>query len=48
MGTVLQLETERDHSLDSFTMDRYSSIAKYKTAYHSFKLPVSLALHMVS
>lgn len=47
MGTVLQLETQRDKSLNQFTMDRYVSIAKYKTAYHSFKLPVSLALYMV-
>jgi len=30
----------------SFSMDRYSAIVKWKTAYYSFYLPVALALHM--
>ncbi|KAL5006924.1 hypothetical protein ScPMuIL_015730 [Solemya velum] len=29
-----------------FTMDRYSAIVKWKTAYYSFYFPVALALHM--
>jgi hypothetical protein len=33
--------------LEKFTMDRYSSIVKYKTAYYSFHLPVALAMYMV-
>ncbi|KAF2896874.1 hypothetical protein ILUMI_09302 [Ignelater luminosus] len=32
--------------LDSFTMNRYSAIVKYKTAYYSFQLPVALAMYM--
>ncbi|RZF40603.1 hypothetical protein LSTR_LSTR007486 [Laodelphax striatellus] len=46
MGMVLELETQTDFMLNQFTMDRYSSIAKYKTAYHSFKNYVSLGLYM--
>jgi hypothetical protein len=33
--------------LEKFTMDRYNSIVKYKTAYYSFHLPVALAMYMV-
>jgi len=32
--------------LEAFTMDRYSMIVEYKTAYYSFYLPVALALHI--
>lgn len=32
--------------LEKFTMDRYNSIVKYKTAYYSFHLPVALAMYM--
>ena len=31
--------------LDSFSMDKYRFIVRYKTAYYSFYLPVALALH---
>jgi len=34
------------HSLDSFNMDRYTAIVKYKTSYYSFYLPVALAMNM--
>ena len=34
------------HSLDSFNMDRYTAIVKYKTSYYSFYLPVVLAMNM--
>ncbi|XP_041365410.1 farnesyl pyrophosphate synthase-like [Gigantopelta aegis] len=30
----------------SFTMDKYSGIVKWKTAFYSFYLPVALAMHM--
>ncbi|XP_047535872.1 uncharacterized protein LOC125070186 [Vanessa atalanta] len=33
---------KNDYSL--FTLERYSSIVKYKTAYYTYKLPVSLGL----
>uniref|UniRef100_A0A8D8LCM0 Farnesyl pyrophosphate synthase n=2 Tax=Cacopsylla melanoneura TaxID=428564 RepID=A0A8D8LCM0_9HEMI len=46
MGKVLQNQTECDKNYDNFTMDRYAQIVKYGTAYHFFKLPVSLALYM--
>jgi hypothetical protein len=32
---------------EKFTMDRYNSIVKYKTAYYSFILPVALGMYMV-
>lgn len=32
--------------LDQFTMDKYISICKYKTAYYTFQMPVGLALLM--
>jgi len=35
-------------NLDLFTMDRYNSIVKYKTAYYTFVLPVTVAMHLVS
>lgn len=35
-----------DHvDLDNFSMDKYTFIVIYKTAYYSFYLPVALALH---
>lgn len=35
-------------NLSLFTMDRYNSIVKYKTAYYSFVMPVTLAMYFVS
>ncbi|RYP64781.1 hypothetical protein DL769_006526 [Monosporascus sp. CRB-8-3] len=34
-------------NLDNFSMEKYSFIVIYKTAYYSFYLPVALALHML-
>ena len=36
----------QEGSLDSFTMDRYTAIVKYKTSFYSFYLPVSFAMNM--
>ncbi|XP_033215696.1 farnesyl pyrophosphate synthase isoform X2 [Belonocnema kinseyi] len=33
-------------NLSLFTMDRYNAIVKYKTAYYSFVLPVTLAMYL--
>ncbi|XP_051158413.1 farnesyl pyrophosphate synthase-like [Leptopilina boulardi] len=32
--------------LNLFTMDRYNAIVNYKTAYYSFVMPVTLAMHL--
>lgn len=37
---------DKQFSLDLFTEEKYKSIVKYKTAYYSFYLPVSLGLHI--
>ncbi|XP_015189997.1 PREDICTED: farnesyl pyrophosphate synthase isoform X2 [Polistes dominula] len=34
-------------NLNLFTMDRYNSIVKYKTAYYSFVLPIKAAMYFV-
>jgi hypothetical protein len=47
MGQVMDTETRADKSLQQFTMERYKLITKYRTAYHTFQTPVSLALYMV-
>lgn len=44
---VITADSVKDTKLDKFTMDRYSAIVKYKTAYYSFQLPVALAMYMV-
>ncbi|XP_063241368.1 farnesyl pyrophosphate synthase-like isoform X2 [Bacillus rossius redtenbacheri] len=46
MGQVLDIQTRADKSLQQFTMERYKAITKYKTVYHTFQMPVSLALYM--
>ncbi|PNF19861.1 Farnesyl pyrophosphate synthase [Cryptotermes secundus] len=46
MGQVMDTETRADRSLQQFTMERYRTITKYRTAYHTFQMPVSLALYM--
>ena len=38
---------DNDFSLDTFTPEKYKSIVKYKTAYYSFYLPVSLGMYVV-
>ncbi|XP_043686835.1 farnesyl pyrophosphate synthase isoform X2 [Vespula pensylvanica] len=35
-------------NLDLFTMDRYNSIIKHKTAYYAFVLPVKIAMYIVN
>ncbi|XP_012233768.1 farnesyl pyrophosphate synthase isoform X2 [Linepithema humile] len=49
MGQALDLLSTnfgKKLNLDLFTMDRYNSIVKYKTAYYSFILPVTAAMHL--
>ncbi|KAJ9595695.1 hypothetical protein L9F63_013108, partial [Diploptera punctata] len=46
LGQVMDTETRADRSLQQFTMERYKTITKYKTAYHTFQMPIALALHM--
>lgn len=51
MGQCLDLQSTNENNrpdLSKFTMSRYSSIVKYKTAYYSFQLPVALAMYMVN
>ncbi|KAI5799288.1 ERG20 farnesyl diphosphate synthase [Peziza echinospora] len=48
LGQLLDLITapEDKVNLDNFSLDKYSFIVIFKTAYYSFYLPVALALHM--
>ncbi|KAG7152108.1 Farnesyl pyrophosphate synthase like protein [Verticillium longisporum] len=50
MGQLCDLLTapEDKVNLDNFSMDKYSFIVIYKTAYYSFYLPVALALHCLN
>lgn len=47
LGQLCDLLTapEEKVDLDNFSMDKYTFIVTYKTAYYSFYLPVALALH---
>jgi len=36
----------QEDSLESFTMERYTAIVKYKTSFYSFYLPVAMAMNM--
>jgi farnesyl diphosphate synthase len=47
LGQACDLLTapENHVDLDNFSMDKYTFIVIYKTAYYSFYLPVALALH---
>lgn len=49
MGQTLDLLTSPDDNVDfsRFSIKRYNSIVKYKTAFYSFYLPVALAMYMV-
>ncbi|CAG9764136.1 unnamed protein product [Ceutorhynchus assimilis] len=40
------LDQDGKPKLDMFTMSRYSSIVKYKTAYYTFHAPVALAMQL--
>lgn len=49
MGVSLELlatQFGKKAVFEKFTMDRYNSIVKYKTAYYSFILPVALSMCM--
>jgi farnesyl diphosphate synthase len=49
LGQLLDLTSQRqDHQIDlsRFTIQRYMSIVKYKTAFYSFYLPVALGMIM--
>lgn len=51
MGQTLDLlstQFGQKPKLELFTMDQYNAIVKYKTAYYSFVMPVSLAMYFVS
>ncbi|KAL1990010.1 hypothetical protein VTN49DRAFT_7207 [Thermomyces lanuginosus] len=47
LGQLCDLITAPEDKVDlgNFSMDKYTFIVKYKTAYYSFYLPVALALH---
>jgi farnesyl diphosphate synthase len=45
IGQSLDLQTA-NKTVDAFTMERYKAIVLNKTAYYTFYLPVSLAMHM--
>jgi hypothetical protein len=50
MGISLDLITMqlgKKAVFEKFTMDRFSSIAMYKTSYYSFIFPIALSMHMV-
>lgn len=49
MGQALDTHSYLDGkpNIDLFTMDRYSTIVKYKTAYYTFQLPVALSMYLV-
>ncbi|XP_071454523.1 farnesyl pyrophosphate synthase-like [Hetaerina americana] len=46
LGQALDLEARADRSLSMHTMERYLTIVRNKTAHHSFRAPVTLALFM--
>ncbi|TDZ13158.1 Farnesyl pyrophosphate synthase [Colletotrichum spinosum] len=50
LGQLCDLLTapEETVNLDNFSMEKYSFIVVYKTAYYSFYLPVALALHCLN
>lgn len=51
MGQCLDMLTAhsfKSAKLEKYTMENYTAIVKYKTAYYSFFLPVCLAMRMVS
>ncbi|CAG5121297.1 unnamed protein product [Candidula unifasciata] len=47
-GQCLDLTTAASEGVDfsKFTMERYSAIVKWKTAFYSFYLPVAIAMYM--
>ncbi|KAL6262270.1 hypothetical protein P5V15_007365 [Pogonomyrmex californicus] len=50
MGQCLDLlssNSDKETNVDLFTLDRYNSIAEHKTAYSTYYLPVTAAMHLV-
>ncbi|ODM99800.1 Farnesyl pyrophosphate synthase [Orchesella cincta] len=45
-GQSLDTRTGQDRRMETYTMDRYSAIVKYKTSFYSFYLPIALAMTM--
>ncbi|CAL8143177.1 unnamed protein product [Orchesella dallaii] len=45
-GQSLDTRTGQDRRMETYTMDRYSAIVKYKTSFYSFYLPVAFAMTM--
>ncbi|XP_050425247.1 farnesyl pyrophosphate synthase isoform X2 [Adelges cooleyi] len=45
---MLTANNFKTNKLEKFTMENYTAIVKYKTAYYSFYLPVCLAMHMAN
>ncbi|KAI1335205.1 terpenoid synthase [Xylariaceae sp. FL0016] len=50
LGQLCDLLTAPEEvvNLDNFSLEKYTFIVIYKTAYYSFYLPVALALHMLN
>lgn len=50
MGQALDAHCFLDNkpNLNVFTMDRYNTIVKYKSAYYTFQLPISLAMYLAN
>jgi len=51
MGQCLDMliaKSFKSKKLEKYTLENYTAIVKYKTAYYSFFLPVCLAMRMVS
>ncbi|CAH0551070.1 unnamed protein product [Brassicogethes aeneus] len=50
MGQSLDSMSHKDGkpNLEMFTMNRYNSIVKYKTAYYTFQLPIALAMYLAN
>lgn len=48
MGQNLDVNCKKNGkpNLNVYTMNRYNTIVKYKTAYYSFQLPVALAMYL--
>ncbi|XP_021950946.1 farnesyl pyrophosphate synthase isoform X2 [Folsomia candida] len=46
-GQSLDTRTGMEKKLETYTMDRYAAIVKYKTCFYSFYLPVRLGMAMV-
>lgn len=47
VGQTLDMITKPGENFSNFTLDRYKTIVKWKTAYYSFYLPVGLAMYMM-